>query len=197
MTPLCSVLTGVAKAICEKLLEIPEYKACSRLSLYLSMEDREVQTNDILQHALHAGKDVFVPYLHKTTSTTDGNRSAVMDMLMLSSPQDWSSLQRDRWGIPTLSKESIPRRENCFGGLGVSSENESEKVRTEGSGERNGLEIVVVPGVAFDSDLGRLGHGKGYYDTFFSRYDQWRREHGLPMPKLSERLMPSPSCLPC
>ncbi|MDO4695550.1 5-formyltetrahydrofolate cyclo-ligase [Porphyromonas sp.] len=34
-------------------------------------------------------------------------------------------------------------------------------------------EVMVVPGIAFDTDGGRVGRGKGFYDKYFSRYSRY------------------------
>ncbi|KAJ1311133.1 hypothetical protein OPQ81_009634 [Rhizoctonia solani] len=36
--------------------------------------------------------------------------------------------------------------------------------------ETGDLDLIVMPGVAFDSKLARLGYGKGYYDRFVNTY---------------------------
>ncbi len=33
------------------------------------------------------------------------------------------------------------------------------------------VDIVIVPGVAFDTNMNRMGRGKGYYDRFLSQID--------------------------
>lgn len=139
-----------------------EYQQANRVSVYLSIEGKEIQTQSIIEDALAQHKRVFVPYVHGM-QTSEESKTSVMDMLALKSIDDLRNLARDKWGIPSIPKDSVEERENCFGGLGVNS-----TAATAGA-DSLGLDLVVVPGVAFDRSRGRLGHGKGYYDRFLDR----------------------------
>ncbi|KAL1976738.1 hypothetical protein VTN31DRAFT_3020 [Thermomyces dupontii] len=142
-----------------RLLALPEYRSAKRISVFLSMPQGEISTTGIVRDALTSGKEVYVPYTHKVT------QASVMDMLRLYSMDDFESLKPDKWGIPSLAEESIPTRQNCFGGHGIA------PTRSR-SPEDAGLDLIVLPGVAFDTGMRRLGHGKGYYDHFLNRYNK-------------------------
>ncbi|ANB15634.1 5-formyltetrahydrofolate cyclo-ligase [Sugiyamaella lignohabitans] len=47
-----------------------------------------------------------------------------------------------------------------------------------------GLDLIIVPGVAFTPGCHRLGHGKGYYDSYTTIHDQWTNQKDLPRTKL-------------
>lgn len=135
--------------------------------MYLSMPNGEIATSAIVRDAFRQGKKVFVPYTHDVAVQTPNQPKAVMDMLSLNSEDDYRSLTPDKWGIPTLSEDSIRRRENCFGGTGA------DDVQPGHTGKNDvGLDLVVMPGMAFDSNMARLGHGKGFYDFFLQRYQE-------------------------
>nr|OQO20725.1 hypothetical protein B0A51_11237 [Rachicladosporium sp. CCFEE 5018] len=145
------------------VLTMSEYMHAKRIGVYLSMPVGEASTDILVRDALYCGKAVFVPYLHRPKVQT-GKGRRVMDMLRLQDVAEYEGLERDRWGIPSLSDESVEGRESAMGGVGV-------KVGNEGRAEVVGeLDLIVVPGVAFDAEGKRLGHGAGFYDEFLARY---------------------------
>jgi len=164
-TPTCISAASAVKT----LLATPEYKAAKRISVYLSMPSGEISTSGIVHDALKQSKRVFIPYTYKPTTSREGQPKSIMDMVELTSVADYEGLQRDHWGIPTPSQDSIAARANSFGGMGL-----TEGEAKEQQGE-SGLDLIVMPGMAFDSNFGRLGHGKGFYDYFLQRCHQSSR----------------------
>lgn len=124
------------------------------------MPGREVSTRDIVLHALDQGKSVFVPYLH----AGEVPKSKVMDMLQLRDKDDFHSLEPDAWGIPSLPKDSVDRRKNALGGIGISND------LSAGQRDSPTLDLMFMPAVAFDQSHRRLGHGKGFYDRYLFKY---------------------------
>ena len=140
------------------------------------------------------GKSIFVPYIHRHSAGPLNNspvitptpppgltplQSSQMDMLSLASLEDYTSLPRDNWGIPSIPPASVPERENCLAG---NSSNRAIGMDVQGF---KGLDLVILPGVAFGMDGRRVGHGKGYYDTWLSRYrDVVGADSGARMPIL-------------
>lgn len=146
---------------------MPEYKAARRISVYLSMPGGEISTSSIVRDALDQGKKVFIPYTYNASALNENQPKSIMDMVELDSMADFESLQPDKWGIPTPTKDSISSRVNCFGGVGITN--------GDTGGISDGLDLIVMPGMAFDAHYGRLGHGKGFYDYFLTRCHQASR----------------------
>ncbi|KAJ5670897.1 5-formyltetrahydrofolate cyclo-ligase [Penicillium longicatenatum] len=139
--------SGVATS---KFLSLPEYQNAKSIAVYLSMPTGELSTSRIVQDAFARGKNVYIPYIHTVEKTS------VMDMLALESMTEYESLLPDKWGIPSLQPVQVPGRHS---GLA-----------------ENGLDLIVMPGMAFDRGFRRLGHGKGYYDHFLTRYSQLSKQ---------------------
>jgi 5-formyltetrahydrofolate cyclo-ligase len=145
---------------------LPQFQQADRIGIYLSMPDGEAQTDTLVKASLLSGKSVFVPYIY--SAGTEKPKRKVMDMLRLDSLDEYYGLQRDSWGIPKLPKDGRESRENAMGGRGLSIlEDGSERKDEDGKG---GLDMIVVPAVAFDRSMNRLGHGAGFYDRFLTRF---------------------------
>ncbi|KAK6356644.1 hypothetical protein TWF718_000984 [Orbilia javanica] len=142
------------------LTSLPEYQQARRVSIYLSMPTGEIDTAAMVQNALEQGKQVFIPFTHKAMPAPkqgEDQKPSVMDMVSLESLEDYHGLKRNSWGIPTPTNKSLETRENCIGAMKAG---------------KAGLDLIVMPGVAFDGECRRLGHGKGYYDYFLRRYSE-------------------------
>lgn len=131
------------------------------------MPQGELSTRSIVTEALRNDKEVYVPYIHKIAQPTKESPASVMDMVALHSQEDFEGLQPDPWGIPTPDEHSISHRKCC---LGQQRPEQKSADRSEEKSET--LEIVIMPGMAFDQKLDRLGHGKGYYDRFLAQYQR-------------------------
>jgi 5-formyltetrahydrofolate cyclo-ligase len=83
-----------------------------------------------------------------------------MEMVELCSWDDFLGLKKNTWGIPEpLANE---KRSNALDG--------------------RGLDLIIMPGLAFDLDGNRIGYGKGYYDRYLKRSFAHADQHNLVPP---------------
>ncbi|CAD0017352.1 unnamed protein product [Aureobasidium pullulans] len=120
MSSSASLDLGAESQLSDKkalLLSLPEYKNARSISIFMSMPSAEINTESLTKDALSSGKHVFVPYIYKPKQPRQDNLPvSIMDMLQLASEDDYASLQPDKWGIPSIPKETVPSRTNSFGG---------------------------------------------------------------------------------
>ncbi|KDQ58661.1 hypothetical protein JAAARDRAFT_34496 [Jaapia argillacea MUCL 33604] len=136
-----------SQAITSHILSLPSFHAAKSISCYLSMPTGEVDTSSIVLEILRAGKALFVPKIHPPVP----NSEPKMDFLKVYSEEDLRSFPAGLWGISEPGWEwKGKRRESALDEV-------SEP-----------LDMILLPGVAFDPSLSRLGHGKGYYDRFIT-----------------------------
>jgi len=143
----------------ERLFALSEYKKAKSIGLFLSMPKHEINTDAALSDAVSNGKTIYVPEVGKNFELAD------MDLIQVILSEDASksgeifhrTWPRNKWSIPEPpeSMERIPA-------------------------QPSDIDLLIVPGLAFDAKGGRLGQGKGYYDRFIARM----RAGGSQKPKL-------------
>jgi len=138
----CGLISSTARAVAAQILSSKFFRESKTVSCYLSMQG-EVDTTPIVSEILRSGKTLFVPKIDKTT---EGR----MVLLRVYDEDDQGALPSGVWGIkePLDTWNGKPRLNALDAGV----------------------DVILVPGVAFDRSLSRLGHGKGYYDRFLSSY---------------------------
>ncbi|KAJ3311595.1 hypothetical protein HDU76_003089 [Blyttiomyces sp. JEL0837] len=139
--------------LANQLFALREYQTAQSISVYLSKDGAEVSTDMIVQDILSRGTKCFIPRCISPTK---------MEMVRLLSMEDLESLPLNKMKI----REPLPTesRENALDGT-------------------EGLDLIVMPGLAFDKAGWRLGYGAGYYDRYLSECDTFSQKHGKPPPK--------------
>ncbi|GAB0489120.1 hypothetical protein MMPV_000336 [Pyropia vietnamensis] len=167
-----SVLAAESAAVTEALLAHPAYAAASSLAVYASMPAVELDTGPLVAAATAAGKRVVFPRV--LPAATVGARGTPVG--------GGSGSGSDGGGDGVDVASALPRPDNamaffpCTGGLAELNTWEVDRwgirqppIQGDPAGVRGSeLDLVVVPGVAFDAAGRRLGHGKGYYDTWLA-----------------------------
>lgn len=133
-----------------RFLASPEYEVAQTIAVYASMP-HEFDTSFLLADAFQRKKRIFIP---RVTSKSRHE----MIFLEVASESELASWSPNSWGIREPPLE--PGRAQAPRDVG--------------------LDVVVLPGVAFDAYGARCGHGMGFYDTFLANYKQCRQ----PMPRL-------------
>ena len=141
-----------SQKVWDRLIEMEVYKESKTIGLFLSMPTNEIQTDPILEHALSSStpkKQIYVPQVGKNFEQAD--------MELMKCPSEvgfYKQWPKNKWQIPeppeTLEKEMA---------------------------QPGDLDLLIVPGLAFDANGSRLGQGKGYYDRFLARM---RKDHSKP-----------------
>ena len=130
----------VSAIICGTFINLPEYEQAHTVMWYLDCRS-EARTRNAIPAALKSAKKIIVPYC-----TVDENGDNKLGLWYLESIDEliigkWKILEppRQRWG--ESGKEVEPEE----------------------------LDLVMVPGVGFDRNGGRMGNGQGYYDRLLKR----------------------------
>jgi 5-formyltetrahydrofolate cyclo-ligase len=122
------------------LVQMPEYQSAQTVLWYLDCRS-ELRTRHALPDALASGKRIIVPYC-----TVDESGANKLGLWWLESLDElvvgkWKILEppHERWEEP--GKVVEPEQ----------------------------IDLVIVPGVAFSREGGRMGNGQGYYDRLLQR----------------------------
>ena len=128
-----------SEAILERLFSLEKYEQANMVMAYMSFKN-EVSTEQLIARCLRSGRRVVVPRVEKSTPAASGG---VVKSL----------------GIYEIKEAG---QHMVTGYMGIAEPDASILHRVDPLE----IDMVVVPGVAFDMDRNRIGYGGGYYDRF-------------------------------
>ncbi|VVT51839.1 uncharacterized protein SAPINGB_P003230 [Magnusiomyces paraingens] len=158
-------ITAQSRNVFNILKSLPEYQAAKSIACYLHMDEHEIETNFITDDAFKQGKLVYLPRIVDLPEKHHGvlfkSHKKELNMLQVTSPEDILSLVPHG---PYKLREPPLESPDAL--------------------SLQGLDIIVVPGLGFTKRCHRIGHGKGFYDTYISKYTKWCAENNKVKPFL-------------
>lgn len=151
--PACETekLLTQSNLVFSRLFSLPQYKSAKSIGFFLSMPSFEIQTRDAICRIVSDGKTLYVPRVGLDFEKCD------MDLIRaettsesISNEEDdifYDAWPKNKWNIPEPPVES-----------------DASNIAHPGD-----IDLLLVPGLAFDVNGHRLGQGKGYYDRFISK----------------------------
>eukprot|EP01039_Chlorochromonas_danica_P003175 gene3175-3477_t len=147
-------LLSQSRHLLDHVLSLTAFRQATTVSAYLSMKG-EIDTYPLIKRMLEDDfeKKVYIPKVV-------GKEAKDLVMIPLPSFDSIKTFPKNSWGIPEpeVTEDVIVRQAALLADI----------------------DLVLLPGVAFDYRGGRLGHGKGYYDCFVHRLQEARRSAGKP-----------------
>lgn len=138
-------LTAQSDNVHHQLLQLDQFKLAKSVAIYMNMENLEVQTKSIIKSCFDLNKLVYLPKIENCIKIN--RKPSHLQMIPITNYQDIINLKPS--GKYNLLEPNS--------GIDIFDSNQQ-------------LDLILIPGVAFDLSKHRLGHGGGYYDEFLSTY---------------------------
>lgn len=123
---------------------LPVFHNATSVAVYMNMPHLEIQTMNILRKCFDMGKEVFLPRCD--VDPKEGRKKLHLSMIKVDKLSDVEALK--------------PRGKYKL----------LEPIDGNDAMDTGTLDLIIIPGVAFNREKKRLGHGAGFYDEFLTAY---------------------------
>jgi len=148
--------TKFSRLITASLVEQKEFQQAHTVHLYCSF-GAEVSTQELVQTVFAIDKRVIMPIVPVVKPHEEGTERAYT--LLHTEIHKGQAFGFDRFGMPA----PLPLNRDDPGAM---------LEYCIPSKQMNALDCIIVPIVAFDTNCGRLGYGKGFYDRFLATFER-------------------------